>query len=214
VRARVVIDATGEADVARRAGVPILLPSNTREYDSHSPTGMGIWAMVAGVDRANLDTKKGERLGAKKVGIAGLAQITAGLDDVGPEPHLLGIKAQLVRPHVKVDAGNAEHISLLEAGARMYIFEYVQRLRREVEGCEHAYVLFIAPFFGARGGPCIEGEYTLTVHDLRAGKLFDDVIYVYGEPRALRWTLAHGELKSTWVGHPPTPASPASKPAW
>ncbi len=201
VRARIVIDATGEADVARRAGVPILLPSNTWDFDHHSPTGMGIWAMVAGLDRGKFDSKKADELGKEKVDLGGVAEISCGgLEDVGPDPNMLAIKAQLVRPSLKVDAGNAEHISILEAGARMYIFDYVQRCRAEVQGLENAYVLFIAPFFGARGGPCIDGEYTLTVHDLRAGKFFDDVIYVYGEPRALRWTNEHGGIK--WADVP------------
>ncbi len=201
VLAKIVIDATGEADVARRAGAPILLPSNTWEYDHHSPTGMGIWAMVAGLERGKFDSKTADELGSEKVDIDGLAEISCGgLRDVGPDHNMLAIKAQPVRPSLKIDAGNAEHISILEAGARMYIFDYVQRCRAQVKGLENAYVLFVAPFFGARGGPCIDGEYTLTVHDLRAGKLFDDVIYVYGEPRALQWTNEHGGIK--WADVP------------
>jgi len=51
VRAKVVIDATGEADVARRAGAPILYPkAEYHELDGHSPTGMGTYFLVGGVD--------------------------------------------------------------------------------------------------------------------------------------------------------------------
>ena len=51
VRAKVVIDATGEADVARRAGAPIILPQESyREVDGHAPTGMGNWFTMLGVD--------------------------------------------------------------------------------------------------------------------------------------------------------------------
>ena len=43
VKAKVVVDATGEADVAKRAGVPILYPKTIyHEIDGHAPTGMGL----------------------------------------------------------------------------------------------------------------------------------------------------------------------------
>lgn len=201
VKAKVVIDATGEADVARRAGAPMLYPSgSTYDYDHHSPTGMGIWAVVAGIDP---DTYKGmgDVDDAWVQNVGDLAQIhgSGGLREIGPERHMRGLKAQLVRPHPKVDAGDARHISTLEAAVRTYVFDYVQHCREKVPGCENAYLLFTAPYLGCRGGPCIDGEYTLTVHDCRAGKRFDDVIYVYGEPRALRWTGEHGGFKWTDV---------------
>lgn len=200
VKAKVVIDATGEADLARRAGAAIIYPSNTWELDHHSPTGMGIWAIVAGIDPKRMDRTKAQSFTWRK-DIGDLAQIDCdGLRDIGPELCLQGIKAQLVRPHVKVDAGNAEHISTLEVAVRMYIFEYVQRCRKEIAGCEDAYLLFISPYLGARGGPCIDGEYTMTTADCRAAKRFDDVIYVYGDGYALRYTGEHGGYK--WADVP------------
>jgi len=200
VTAKVVIDATGEADIARRAGAGVIYPSNTRELDTHSPTGMGISAVVAGIDPEKLDRKKAGSFTWQK-DIDDLAQVVCnGLDDIGPEKYLQGIKAELVRPQLKVDAGNAEHISALEAGIRMFIFEYVQRCRKEIPGCENAYLLVIAPYFGARGGPCIAGLYTMTTEDCRQGRRFDDVIYLYGEAFALRYTGAQGKHK--WADVP------------
>lgn len=200
VRAKVVIDATGEADVARRAGAAILYPSNTSELDSHSPTGMGVGAIVAGIDPERMDRGKAASFAWRK-DIGDLAQVgCGGLRDIGPERYLQGVYAELVRPQLKVDAANAEHISTLEAGVRMFIFEYVQRCRKEIPGCENAYLLTIAPYLGARGGPCIDGEYTMTAADCRAGKRFDDVVYLYGETLALRYTGAHGGFK--WADVP------------
>jgi ribulose 1,5-bisphosphate synthetase/thiazole synthase len=188
VRATVVIDATGEADVCRRAGAGILQPKGSSyELDHHSPTGVGIWALIGGVDRAKLDWEKAREISWEQ-DIAGLARVNCGgVRDVGPDRHQVAIKAQLVRPHPKVDMGDAQHVSALESGMRRYCFEYAEKLRKHVPGAETAYLLFIGPYLGCRGGPCVEGEYTLTVGDLRAGRKFDDVIYVYGEPRALRW---------------------------
>ena len=54
-----VIDATGEADICRRAGAPMLQPEKSYyDYDSHAPTGIGIWAIVAGIDSGRLDHRK------------------------------------------------------------------------------------------------------------------------------------------------------------
>jgi len=100
----------------------------------------------------------------------------------------------------EINIGDGLHISKLEAKLRMYIFETVQFYKRYVPGFENAYLLFTAPFLGARGGPCIEGEYTLTMDDCRAGQRFSDVIYLYGEFRALRYTCEKGECK--WADVP------------
>ena len=202
VRAKVVIDATGEADISRRAGAGILQPKESyHEFDSHSPTGVGLWALIGGVDRANLDWEKAKEISWEQ-DIDGLAKVNCGgVRDVGPDPHQVAIKAQLVRPHAKVDMGNAKHVSALEVGMRMYCFEYVEKARKNVRGCENAYLLFIGPYIGCRGGPCIDGEYTLTVNDLRAGKKYEDVIYVYGEPRALRWQ-AEQKVPFKWADVP------------
>ena len=201
VKAKVVIDATGEADVARRAGASILYPKKSyNELDPHAPTGMGIWALVGGIDPNKCDI--GKSIECRKVeDIGGLAQVDSwGLRNcMGPDKALAGLKVQLVRPHEKVDAGNGQHISTLEAGIRMYTFESVQRIRKNVPGCENAYLLFIAPYLGVRGGPCIDGAYTLTMDDCRAGKRFDDVIYIYGQAHALRYTCKQGQCKWTDV---------------
>jgi len=82
----------------------------------------------------------------------------------------------------------------------MYTFESVQRIRENVPGCEGAYLMFIAPFLGVRGGPCIDGEYTLTFEDCLQGRRFDDVICVYGQAHAMRIACKQGECK--WVDVP------------
>jgi len=100
-----------------------------------------------------------------------------------------------------LDAGNGRHISALEAALRRRIsYDVYCFWRRYVPGFENASLLVIAPFLGVRGGPCIEGEYTLTMDDCRTGRRFDDVLYLYGEFRALRWTAERGEVK--WVDLP------------
>ena len=197
VLADVVVDATGEADVARRAEAPILYPKESyNELDTHAPNGIGTLAVVGGVDKTIF--KEYQQVAGmvefEERDLFGLARVSMKLMTFSKDggdltnPGVLGLKVQLLRPHAEVDTGNAEHMSRMERGIRGYTFDMVQHLKRKIPGFENAYLLCIAPFLGIRGGPCIKGEYTLTMDDCRAGRRFDDVMYLYGEPRALRHT--------------------------
>jgi len=237
VKAKVVVDATGEADVARRAGAPILYPKTRyHEIDGHAPTGMGLYFVLGGVAWEQYEAYRKEHtpseedihwakdvLGEEKARrfvhdpVLSLIRKAWGngaypipeIDDLGGSKIGISIgigKLQdegLARGSVaparveEINIGDGLHISKLEAKLRMYIFETVQFYKHYVPGFENAYVLLIAPFLGARGGPCIEGEYTLTMEDCRAARRFDDVIYLYGEFRALRYTCEQGACKWT-----------------
>lgn len=236
IRARVTVDATGEADLVRRAGGPILQPKESYfQLDGHAPTGMGTWCFAAGVDWHAYDTfresapcpdeddlswcrqnliweypahlvrllreawESGGYRALKE--IDGLARVRSWEPKIRIQAEgIAGFKIQLDRPHGLVDAGNGEHISKLEAGIRSFCFETVDFWRRRVPGFERAYLLSVAPFLGNRGGPCIKGDYTITHEDCMAGRRFDDVIYIYGEGRALRFTCKEqGQCKWTDV---------------
>jgi len=247
IRAKVVVDATGDADVAKRAGAPMLYPKQEySQLDGHSPTGMGMAFVVANVEwetynRALEEThpseedlrwaeqtlgegrarkfypflagarqawEKGEYpnfevegLGEARIGIGPLyvprdrpARVKSGTEDRIAWGHLNHARTEVL------NTGDGLQISLLEARSRQIIFETVHFYRNYVPGFERAYLLCIAPFLGARGGPCIEGEYTLTMQDGREGKQFDDVVYLFGEFRVIKYTCEHGECK--WMEVP------------
>lgn len=210
VRAKVVIDCTGEADIARRAGAPILYPKESyRKIDSHAPTGMGLWAYVGGVDwdaynaaidrhgpKGEPDLQPRDIDGLAKVLVTRSSSRNTAFSRMREGSDLAAVKVQLARPHGKVDAGSGEHIAKLERGMRLYVFEAVQQMKKEFPGCKNIYLLEISPYLGARGGPCIDGVYTMTMDDCKAGRRFDDVMYLFGEARALRYTcLQEGKCK-------------------
>jgi len=239
VKARVVVDATGDADIAKRAGAPILYPKAIyHEIDGHSPTGMGLSFVLGGIvwekyeaymkeyqpseediswSREVLSEKRTNQF----IGNGILTFMRKAIENGEyriPEIELDKVKIDiniglenikdgtLAYGHIaperifeEINVGDGEHISIFEAKLRMYAFEVVQFYKQYVPGFENAYLLFTAPFLGARGGPCIEGEYTLTMDDCKAGRRFDDVIYLYGEFRALRYTCEQGECKWTDV---------------
>jgi ribulose 1,5-bisphosphate synthetase/thiazole synthase len=200
VTAKVVVDATGEADVARRAGAPILHPKDEyRELDAHAPNGIGLFAYVAGIDwdkyRAALKSKGNKFEGEfPPYDVEGLAKIVVSksspdftLFNQKKAESVAGLKVQVVRPHGKVDAGNGLHIAALETAYRVYVYEVVQEIRKRVPGCENIYLVTMGEM-GARGGPKVESEHVLTMDDAKTGRKFDDVIYVYGEKRALNYS--------------------------
>ncbi len=210
-RAKVVIDATGEADVARRAGAPAIYPKETyNKWDSHSPAGMGIWAVIAGIDAERFDAyieKVETPYELEKRDVPGIGKMAI----IGHPPNyygkilyrdegLLGTRVQVMRPHQRIDASNAKHIAKMEVEVRKYLFDSAHALKANVPGYENSYLMMVSPYLAVRGGPCIEGEYTLTWEDCMEGKRFDDVTYVYGETRAFHRTrMKYGEPRWTDV---------------
>jgi hypothetical protein len=212
IKAKVVIDATGEADVSRRAGATALYPKESyNRMDKHAPTSMGIWAVMGGIDvdryyeyirteenPYKIEIRDIEGLG--KITVYGTAKFPHG-KVLNEKERQAGIRAQLLRPHQYVDASNPKHISRMEEEIRKYLFEVAVELRKNVPGYENAYLMIVSPYLTVRGGPCIRGVYTLTMDNCLEGKRFDDVVYVYGEPRALHRTRQkHG--KSLWTDMP------------
>ena len=232
VRATVTVDATGEADVARRAGAPILQPEQTSpDIDWHAPTGMGMGFVVGDADwdaflaearkitpsdeevawvRENLGEKAVRQYGtlaraarrAWEAGelpdqeIPGLGHARAMFDtsskiESAREERLVWGILELPRV-TALDAGDGLQMAALEARCREIIFEVVRFYRKYAPGLGKAYLMYVAPYLNCRGGPCIEGEYTLTMDDCRAARRFDDVVYRYGEFRAIRYTCEHG----------------------
>jgi len=245
IRAHVVIDATGEADLARRTPAPILYPKTEyHDTDGHAPTGMGLAFYAGGVDWDKWDayvqdTEPSEedlewvrqtlgedhwywesrettgamiplfRMGAEK----GEYNVRHTIVLRGREIDLGDMAAArtqavpgLARCHIgperveEIDMGNTEHVSMLEAALRSRVVEGWQFRKKYWPGWENSSLLFIAPFLGSRGGPCIEGEYTLTMDDLHAAKRFDDVLYLFSEFRALQYLCERGE--PMWADFP------------
>ena len=223
VRARVVVDATGDADVARRAGAPFRSGSSAEECDSPNITARynrpefrtwndgGVYFAMAGTDIARFrefcaqevtlsdeDDRWAAELFASAAGHWPLPMVPVlhramasgefavwrtlrprvgvGLchwfEQLGPG--LAGGRAQMMG---EFDTGDWEDVSLLEDAVRRHTFDAVEFLRKSVPGFEKAYVMFVSPFLGARGGPFIEGEYVLRPHELWQGMSAPDTVF-------------------------------------
>jgi hypothetical protein len=217
VLSHVVVDATGEADIARRAGAEVLWPKP--EYhllDSHAPAGIGTWAYVGGIDweehTANMGPGNGRQVRLEfddfpPLEIAGgLAKVafwrpkgSGSLFHSANRAGELGvIKVQLMRPHDQVDVANVEHMTAIQVGFRKFIYELVRDMRQRAPGCENLHVVMIPEYIANRGGPRIKGAYTLTMEDCMLPKRFDDVMYLLGEVRAMRHVFGEDPDGTDW----------------
>ena len=226
VKAKVVIDASADADVARRAGVPVItdLPPDPSwaaliaprfmrpEYEVWNDTG--IYYLMANLDgeayrafaasdvtlskedKAWLEEREDFPIWRfafpnhlvpifRKAWESGEYQYQRTVDSnvhmsiasIWMGAPVRGLTGNRINMGGAIRRDDMKQTSLLESEIRTFVFDTVQFLKNRVPGFENAYLLFIAPYLGSRGGPFIEGEYTLTPQDSLTGTKFDDVLF-------------------------------------
>ena len=196
--AKVVIDATGEADVARRAGAPIIYPDPKGKSVGRS---MGICFIAGGVDWQAYEASGDYDARQKRfAAVADEAAATGGFNYIREVPglgnirtfqyQLCGVKSEgLACGYAGVDwpdninQGDGSHIATMEVAMRTLCFETVKFWRDNVPGFENAYLMLVPPYLGSRGGPAIDGEFTMTAEVYENERLYDDVIFRFGRQK-------------------------------
>ena len=168
VKAKVVIDATGEADVAVRAGAPFI---------AHDESFCGVAFAMIGVDyplyKESGDPKEADGFRFQRP--------IPGHEDVG-------ITIQFKEPYSGICFGRAEtekglgfadakQVTLAEREHRIHVYEWASFMRKHSPAFKDAFLVMVAPYMGARGGRNIDGVRAISVEDLQAERTFDDVIY-------------------------------------
>ena len=226
VRAKIVIDASADADVCRRAGVPVITdmppdpswpPVMSKQFLRPEFVPWNDTAIYFVM--ADVDFERFEQFLASDVTLSAEDEAWLAERQQFPfarqafEDPMIPLLRQAwesgefyylktVEPHVHINTPNlwkgpydnglvGSRINMggairrddmkqharLETAIRMHVFETVQFFRKYVPGFERAYLLIVAPYFGSRGGPHIDGEYTITPEDTFNGAKFDDVLY-------------------------------------
>jgi len=75
-----------------------------------------------------------------------------------------------------VDGTNPFHLTTAQIRGRQAIRRYLAFARKYLPGCEKAYLVLSAPMVGVRESRRILGEYYLTTEDVLSGKKFEDAI--------------------------------------
>jgi len=175
ILAKVVIDCTGDGDIAARAGVSFY---KGRESD-HKMQPLTLMFKVAGVDydravfpgsfETNLDVP------------AGKIQDLARENIPHPAGHALLYRSTLpgvvtcnMTNIINIDATDAKQLSNAHILCRKQMKPIVDFLHKFVPGFEKCYIMSAAPLIGIRETRHFEGEETLKPEDILAARVFDD----------------------------------------
>ena len=173
--AKVVIDASGDGDVAARAGAPYI---KGRETDGKmQPVTLMFKVANVDTDRAVfpgsfescIEIPKGEiqALGRKNI----------------PEPagHVLlyrttlpGVVTCNMTNCIGIDGTDADDLTKGEIVCRGQIDTIVKFLREYVPGFEECFLISVASFLGVRETRHFKGEKTITEQDISEARVFDD----------------------------------------
>jgi hypothetical protein len=175
ILAKVLIDATGDGDIACKAGAPYI---KGRESDGKMQP-MSIMFKVAGVDydRAVFPGFFEDTIQIPKGEIQALGREHLPF----PAGHVLLYKSSLpgivtcnMTNCIDVDGTNADDLTRASVVCRHQMHTIVQFLREFVPGYENCYLISSASIIGVRETRHFKGERTLTEQDILEARVFED----------------------------------------
>ena len=217
VKAKLVVDATAEADVCFRAGAPtITMPV----------PNLGTYFLFGGVDMAKHDKWAEAQPQPSEDDLQWSREhLASEASEADPMPNLHHILPQIrqaweagefeivrkvldcaVTVSVKrvrdnnalvggrtgtrgpIDFSDPKMVTLMEREHREQMYKYARFMRKYIPGYEGCYLLMIAPYLNARGGRYLDGVYPMSNDDVLNERTFDDVLYQYHCPRSRKST--------------------------
>ncbi len=177
IYAKITIDATGDGDIAARAGAEFTLG---RESDNKMQPAT-LMFKVGGVDydraiflgsfESTYDTPNGELQALAKQHIS------------SPAGHILTYKSTLpgivtcnMTNAIEIDGTCAEDLTKATLTCRRQMDEIVSYLRKFVPGYEQCFIISSASLIGIRETRHFKGKYTLNEHDILEARVFDDFV--------------------------------------
>ncbi len=177
IYAKITIDATGDGDIAARAGAEFVLG---RESDNKMQPAT-LMFKVSGVDydravflgsfESTYETPKGELQALAKEHIP------------YPAGHILTYESTLpgvvtcnMTNAIDIDGTDAEDLTKATLTCRRQMDDIVKYLREFVPGYENCYVISSASLMGIRETRHFKGKYTLNEQDILEAKVFDDYV--------------------------------------
>lgn len=219
ILSKIVIDCTGDADVAYRAGVPC--EKGNEEGGMQPPTMM---FSMENVDIEKLrislaeksDTYSADFIPAKYYGENKDHFILVGLRNIIQKAREDGIKMPVERTIIisglrkgeawinmsrviGLDGTDPESLTNGEYVARQQIEEIIKYLVGYVPGFENSHFARMAPFIGIRETRRIKGEYVMTREDILSCRRFEDAIAVASYPIDLHHPQG-GDCSLEWSG--------------
>ena len=171
ILSKVIIDATGDGDIAFMAGVPC----ETGRKEDGLAQPMTLNFRVGGVDtsrmpsrdeinRLYIKAKKDKEFSCPREKLLWFETIRAG------ELHFNTTRVP------KRDGTKVEDLTAAELEARQQVMGLVRFLKNRVPGFENSYLLSTAAQIGVRETRRIKGEYVLTKDNILCGQKFEDAV--------------------------------------
>ena len=177
IYAKITIDATGDGDIAARAGAEFVLG---RESDNKMQPAT-LMFKVGGVDydhavflgsfESTYETHKGELQALAKEHIP------------YPAGHILTYKSTLpgvvtcnMTNAIDIDGTNADDLTKATLTCRRQMDDIVKYLREFVPGYEKCYIISSASLMGVRETRHFKGKYVLNEQDILEARVFDDYV--------------------------------------
>ncbi len=177
IYAKITIDATGDGDIAARAGAEFILG---RESDNKMQPAT-LMFKVGGVDynravflgafESTFETPNGELQALAKEHIP----FPAG-HILTYETTLPGVVTCNMTNAIDIDGTEAEDLTKATLTCRRQIDSIVKYLREFVPGYENCFIISSASLIGVRETRHFKGKYTLNEHDILEAKVFDDYV--------------------------------------
>ena len=175
--AKVTIDASGDGDIAARAGAAFIMG---RETD-HKMQPTTLMFKVGGVDydravflgsfESTYETEQGELQALAKQHIP------------YPAGHILTYRTTLpgvvtcnMTNALDIDGTNAQDLTKATLTCRKQMDAIIKYLRKFVPGYENCFIISSASLIGVRETRHFNGKYTLTEQDIMEAKLFEDYV--------------------------------------
>lgn len=177
IHPKVVIDASGDADIAALSGVPF-------ESAANGP----VQALTTTFRLLNVDTQRALQIGKKELHERMAQAIAEGRYDLPRKEGsihitpLPGTMATNMTRVVNIDPTDIEQLSWAETEGRRQALEYFRFLKECVPGYEHAHLAGLSVQIGVRESRRIYGHYRLKREDVLAARKFDDAIAQCGAP--------------------------------
>lgn len=203
VLARCIVDGTGDADVAARAGAPC---GKGRESDGLMQP-IGLLSKIHNLDFA----RSRAYAAAHYAELTDEARRLRSADGIAPERVHPGTDNLLREDETYfnashahgMDGTNARDITQAAIAARREIWRNLHFMKERVPGWERAGLAATASLLGVRETRCIRGEYILTLDDVLEGRDFDDGICRYA-----CWIDTHGVVPGERPEHEGRPLEP------
>ncbi len=192
IRAKAIVDATGDADVAYRAGCPMLIGL---EEEGHrgwmTPGSMSF--VLEGVDAGAFGDycRAGDYRFRELIGSLREKDEWPFSDNIFiafelPNPRQYYVKVSPTTHDQGFDGTDADTLTRGMIEGRKSVKKLLDILRRHFPGFANARLTQTSPVFGVRTTRRIVGEYKVTVSDVLEGKDFEDTIALTG----YHWDMA------------------------